>query len=89
VKKFPSLYTYLPHNDTITNIDERIEKSVHFPIGKGFKERDFVEEIYKNFPSQVENVSSINLSFLIQEAKMTQQYVVLEIFMNDEEVSGC
>jgi hypothetical protein len=87
VRKFPSLIAFLPHNEsTITHIEERITNSVLFPIGKGYKEVDFIEQIREVFPSRVETVSSINLPFLIQEAKVNKQYVIVDMYLKDEDV---
>jgi hypothetical protein len=87
VKKFPTIYAFLPHNDTITNIDERIANSILFPIGKGYKEIDFLRQIQKDFPSKVVNTSNLNLPYEIQEAKINSQYVIIDMYLNDEEVS--
>jgi hypothetical protein len=87
VKKFPTLYAYLPHNNsTITNVEERIKNSVLFPIGKGYKEKEYIQQIHEVFPSKVENVTSLNFPFLLQEAKIEKQLVVVDMYLNDEPV---
>jgi hypothetical protein len=73
---------YRPGKD----IEKRISEHIYFPIGKNYEQIHFIDQLYDIFPSQVKNSTNLDFPYTLQEARMTNKFLIADFYNDEEEV---
>lgn len=69
------------------DLEQRIDEHIYFPIGKNYEQKQFINQLYEIFPSQVKINTNLDFPYLLQDARMDGKYVIADFYSSDEEVT--